>query len=111
MKESLARDQIHALMNMKPSELGRKLTGTGAGVCPLCHLGGRMAVHENGVQFACGCCRMLPPLHVGPASWLACKKCNDGVVIPMHAGKQRAGAGPNPLTAVEELMREYVGLG
>jgi ribosomal protein S27AE len=105
MKESLTPEQIGALMRPEDFDLGQKLTGQGSGVCPLCHLGGKMAVHENGVRFACGHLRWLPSLHASNGD--QCKKCHPelGNVIPITRG-----AKPVDLDAITELMDTYVGL-
>lgn len=104
MRETASNEDIRQLMAMEPKDLGRLLTKTGTGRCPVCREGDQpMAVHENGVQFACGCCRSLPPLHPGDRSWAACKLCNDqSNVIPLHGGP-----GHQRLTTeeVEELQR------
>lgn len=106
MRESLSRERITVLMAMEISELGRQLNPEGRGVCPLCRLGGRMSVHENGVRFACGCCRYLPPLHNGDRSWAACKLCNtQHNVIPMHAGGRKAKSDTEEIQELRRLAK------
>ena len=111
MRETASKNRIQELMCLEPRDLGRLITKSGMGRCPVCRgvdsSSEPMAVHENGVQFACGCCRWLPPLHGSPRAWIACSKCNiDGVVVPMYQGKQSK----KPISAALELIQEYAGL-
>lgn len=100
LKEVLDNAVIEALLNFSPKHLGRLLNATGSGQCPR-HPGteGPTAVHARGVQFPCGCCRWLPPLHTGDRTWAACKACNTNVV-PLHKGPRQLST-----EEVEDLRR------
>lgn len=101
LKESLDPVVIAALLRFDPRQLGRLLNAKGTGQCPR-HPGteGLMAVHEYGVQFPCGCCRRLPPLHSHERTWAACKLCCSNVV-PLHKGPRRLSS-----EEIEELRRQ-----
>ena len=63
---------------MDPRTLGEEIHIVTAPVygCPYCRTAPtRMAVHEYGVRWPCGCARMLAPLHRSVEERARCKKC------------------------------------
>lgn len=108
LKESLSLAKVEALLNFSPRQLGRLLNAEGMGQCPR-HPGteGATTVHEYGVQFPCGCCRRLPPLHRSDRELAYCGRCNpveESNVIPLRRPSRR-------LTGSEVIsLRRQVGL-
>jgi len=62
---------------IEPNQLGFRISVVDRPMfgCPFCFSNVKMAVYEHGIQWACGCARMLPDLHVtsGKNCW-RCKK-------------------------------------
>jgi hypothetical protein len=69
---------------MRREQLGARISVVDVPMygCPFCFAEKRtMAVYEHGVQWACGCIRKLPKLHVTSPD---CKRCRSiqNVVVP-----------------------------
>lgn len=71
---------------LDPRELGFRISVVDRPFCrcPFCFADVKMAVHEHGVQWACGCARMLPQLHL--TSGGHCSRCPTlkHVVVPFR---------------------------
>jgi len=67
-----------------PAELGFRISVVKKpyAKCPFClTTKTTMAVYEHGVQWACGCARILPDLHATAPNCRRCKKLSKAIVF------------------------------